>query len=490
MTGGVAAGHAVSAGIAADVLGAGGNAFDAAIAAVWGACVAEPVLASPAGGGFLIARAKGRDPEIFDFFAETPRQRSADGQGDFRAVHADFGTTRQEFHIGAGSTAIPGIVPGLFAVHGALATMAMGDLIEPAVRAARDGITVTALQSAIAHIVRPILTAEPQGAALFAPGGTLKAPGSVFQNLAFANALDAIAREGEAAMRDGPLAKQMIARIAERGGHLTLADLAAYQVERRRPVVRQIGAARIWSNPPPAAGGTLALLILSLLGERAGALALAQAIDRADAIRRAPDSPCDDADAALVADLRRIASAHAVRGTTHVSVIDAHGNAAAVTVSNGEGNGQMVQGFMLNNMLGEADLLPHGFGLWTPGQRLASMMAPSLIEADGAIVALGSGGSNRIRSAVAAVIANLARGMALEEAIARPRVHVEAGHLDFEDRFAPDERADLVRHFRDHRAWSEQSVFFGGVHAVRCHADGRFEAAGDPRREGVGLIVP
>ena len=116
----------------------------------------------------------------------------------------------------------------------------------------------------------------------------------------------------------------------------------------------------------------------------------------------------------------RAASRHpaAYRGTTHISVIDRDGNAASASLSNGEGNGSIVGnfGFMLNNMLGEEDLTPEGLGNWREGVRLSSMMAPTIIlEPDGTVIALGSGGSNRIRTAILQVAVNLLdHGMSLD----------------------------------------------------------------------------
>ncbi|MEZ5841241.1 MAG: gamma-glutamyltransferase [Hyphomicrobiales bacterium] len=183
----------------------------------------------------------------------------------------------------------------------------------------------------------------------------------------------------------------------------------------------------------------------------------------------------------------------ATRGTTHVSVVDGAGNAAAVTVTNGEGNGALVAGagYMLNNMLGEEDLNPGGFHRWQPGIRLASMMAPTIAcDRDGGVLVLGSGGSNRIRTAVLqAIVARLQRGLDLETAITAPRLHLERGHLDFETLAGEEVATALAAAWPDHRAWPEPNMFFGGVHAAERTAAGAFAAVGDPRRAGVGILV-
>ena len=126
-------------------------------------------------------------------------------------------------------------------------------------------------------------------------------------------------------------------------------------------------------------------------------------------------------------------------GTTHISVLDRNGNACAVTTSNGEGNGELVPGFgyMTNNMLGEEDVNPHRNGEWPLDVRMSSMMCPSIVcHQDGSLTALGSGGSNRIRSAIFHVLVRLLRrGFSLEKAIRAPRLHIEAGRLDIEGVF-------------------------------------------------------
>jgi len=115
--GAVACGHPATAAAAVEILQDGGNAFDAAIAAYAAATVAEPVLCSLAGGGFLLARPQGEDATLYDFFTDTPRHKKPPEAIDFYPIHADFGTATQEFHIGLGAVAAPGGVRGLFAME-------------------------------------------------------------------------------------------------------------------------------------------------------------------------------------------------------------------------------------------------------------------------------------------------------------------------------------------------------------------------------------
>lgn len=371
----------------------------------------------------------------------------------------------------------------------------MTRLVEPAIRAATGGVVMTPFQAYLFGVVSPILTATAAAAELFAEGGATLPVDHLFRNPALADALDALSREGPRLEREGEIGRAILEAQRE-AGQLTAADLAAYRVEIRKPLDLALGKARVFLNPPPALGGGLIAAMLAELGEGATAagaadraLAIAGAVDRIDRLWRTdPEGLSRRIAAALEADRPR-----ATRGTTHISVVDRNGNAAAVTVTNGEGNGALVPGagYMLNNMLGEEDLNPKGFHRWVSGIRLASMMAPTVVVGrDGGLLALGSGGSNRIRTAVLqAIVARLKRGLSLHDAVAAPRLHVERGRLDFED-LAGEEVADALRGaFPDHCAWPEHNMFYGGVHAVELLAGGGIEAAGDPRRAGVGIVV-
>ena len=170
----IAAGHKVTAEAASEVLREGGNAFDAVIAAMITATVPEFVFSSIGGGGFLMAKPAGsRNAVCYDFFAHTPRTKRPDDELDFYAITADFGPASQEFHIGAGSTATPSFIQGLYAIHDDLGTVPMARLFEPAILAAREGVTVTELHAYLYSIVAPILAASPLGRAVLRSGGNI-----------------------------------------------------------------------------------------------------------------------------------------------------------------------------------------------------------------------------------------------------------------------------------------------------------------------------
>ncbi|MCB1504591.1 MAG: gamma-glutamyltransferase [Hyphomicrobiaceae bacterium] len=500
----VAAGHKATADVAAQVLASGGNAFDAVIAGLFAACVAEPVLASLGGGGFLMAHdpRHGGDDLLYDFFVDTPRNRLPSGKADFFGVVVDFGPATQEFHIGMGASATPGLVPGLFAVHRAHGSLPMADLVAPAARIARAGVEVNEFQDYLFRIAAPIYTRNAESRAIFAPGGDPLKLGDTLRNPSLANTLTLLGMSGEQLFVSGEVGREIVGQCAALGGHLEASDLKGYRVEVRAPLVTQHKGAAIDLNPAPAASGPLIAFAMRLLDGIAGdrepsalELALAMAATNSARMELANEPErilASDVISAHVATLANHAGAY--RGTTHISVIDDDGRAAAATVSNGEGNGRLVgpYGFMLNNMLGEEDLNPEGFGNWQPGRRMSTMMAPTIIRtADGRLIALGSGGSNRIRTAILQVAINaIDRGMSLADAVIAPRLHVEkCGTLSYEEQIGSAAANSLRQAFPETRAWPEPNMFFGGVHAVERARDGKLSGIGDPRRAGVVIAV-
>lgn len=513
----VAAGHAQTAAAACIVLEEGGNAIDAALAGLLAACVAEPVLASLGGGGFLVAcpadgRSSGRTV-VYDFFVQTPRRCRPEAETDLREIAADFGPTTQTFHIGLGAIATPGVVKGLFAAHRDLGRLPLRRLFEPAVALAREGIAIDAMQAYVFRVVRAIVQAEPSIRALFdspgRPGETI-GEGEKLRLPHLADALEAIAIEGEDLFYRGEMAARLAADCRAAGGHLTRADLEAYRVERRRPLTVPMQRARVELNPPPACGGILVGFGLALyqalgpLRESFGSaehlrrlVGVMRATERARIEERVQQRVAEPAaaegllDAALIARWRdEIAAAATSRGTTHVSVVDAAGGVASLSVSNGEGSAYVLPGtgIILNNMLGEPDLLPDGIATWPLDCRLSSMMAPALVrDAAGGTIALGSGGSNRIRTAMLQVLVNLlAFSLSPEDAVNADRLHCEGAVLSVEPGLADQAIVAAIAE-TDLRAetWPAQNLFFGGVHLARRSATGTLEGAGDARRGGV-----
>jgi len=515
--GAVAAGHEETARAAADILMAGGNAFDAAIAAVMTACVVEPVLASLGGGGFLLARSADRpnDPVLYDFFTQTPKQRRRGGEVEFFPVLADFGTATQEFHIGGGACATPGMAAGIGAVQRDLCRMAAGEHFAHALKVARDGVHVSDFQSFLFSVVSAIYSFDPASIQCFgAADGGLAPKGALVKNPDFATTLEALAHEGVSLFSHGEIATEISEFSRQHGGHLSQQDLAGYRVERRVPLQFTYNGAKIATNPSPSTGGLLIAFALKLM-EKTGygstepgthgvtddeALAHIMAATNSARVESGLSDLKNGAgdvllDAGFLAtyEAEILGRPRALRGTTHISVVDAAGNAASVTLSNGEGCGRMLpkRGFMLNNMLGEEDINPLGFHAWPLDVRLCSMMSPSLVLEDAGIVtALGSGGSNRIRTAVLQVVSNLLdHGMDVATAVRKPRLHFESNVLNIEGPRPKSEVGDLESISPQALYWDVPNMFFGGVHAVQYNPGTQiYDASGDPRRGGLAIV--
>jgi len=502
--GAVAAGHPKTAEAAKLILEAGGNAFDAALAALCAACVVEPVLTSLAGGGFLLARHADGKAQLFDFFVQTPLHKRPVDQIGFHPIVADFGTAQQEFHIGMGSVATPGTVHGLFEVHRQHGTLPMQRLMEPAIGYARDGIMTNALQAYIFSIVAPIYIATGESRKVYGRGqrrDRLCKEGEMLIQPELADTLEILAIEGDRLFYEGEIAKTLVELNRLDGGHLTEKDMHGFRTEVRQPLLHTYRGTKIYSNPPPSSGGMLIRFAQQLLatlgtvepvfGSKDHLLALALVMEQTNLARRRHRVHEKAWDERLLQQYLAVIRDHPVtaRGTTHISVIDGEGNAASLTLSNGEGCGHLLPGtgIMLNNMLGEEDLNPGGFHHWQENVRVSSMMAPSLALDNNRLIAIGSGGSNRLRTAILQTLSNMIDfDMSVETAVAAPRIHYERDRISIEPGFPAESVDALIAAFPEHHLWNEKNLFFGGAHTVLFNGTG-FEGAGDPRRGGVFL---
>lgn len=450
----------------AAVLELGGNAFDAAVAGGAAAAVVEPCLTSLAGGGFLTARRRGGEAVVADFFVASPGLGAPFGHDPSGLVCApvDFGSAVQDFHVGPCSVAVPGVLTGYLHVLDRWGRLDPRQVLAPAVELARLGIPVDAALARLLSLLAPILGRTPSGRDLFFHHERPLRVGERFSNPALGQFLEDV---GSGA-RDG-------FRTEELGGGVTEVDLERYRVEDREPLVAHHGDAELIENPAPSFGGRLVAAGLDHLEGRG---------------RFDPSDPCRVAE--LVEALvhmaeQRAAFAGSSRGTTHLGVIDGEGTAVAMTTSNGSGSGEFAHGLgvQLNNMMGEEDLQPGGFGSVPAGTRVSSMMAPGLLVTPQRVVALGSGGSERIRSVLLQLVLRLVDDQEpLERAVEAPRLHWDGSVLQAEPGWSERVLTPLERS-RPVRRWDSRDLYFGGAHLVSS----RGEAAGDPRRGGFGLVL-
>jgi gamma-glutamyltranspeptidase/glutathione hydrolase len=445
MPGAIAAGHPLTAQAGADVLAVGGNAVDACVAAAFVAFVTEGPLAGPTGGGFFLVREPGEAAVLLDCFFAVPEQTL----GEMEEVVIDFADAgTQTFHVGEGSVAVPGLVHGLAEAHRRFGSWSWSDLVEPAVRLAREGFVRDEARAFLHEILVPILLRSEAGRRVYGD------PERVVTT-ELAATLKRIRDAGVVAVAE------LLPEFAE--------DLARYEVAVHELLETAVLGRAVIATPAPSRGGRVVLDVLETLG----------------------GGPGD-----LPGQVRAISLAYGasasgrLTGTTHISVIDEPGTAVGLSMTLGSGSGVFRGGSQLNNMLGELDVI--GPEPRPAGERLPSMMTPTLVLEDGEPrLVLGSAGSVRLAGAIAQVAWRVLGGEPVGEAIAAPRVHAEETTAHVEGGWPDDEIAalealgvwDVVR-------WSDRNLFFGGVSAVERRPDGTLAAAGDPRRGGHGVVVP
>jgi gamma-glutamyltranspeptidase/glutathione hydrolase len=433
------------------------------------------------------------------------------------AVDVDFESTIQAFRIGAASVGVPGTLAGLDAAHRRYATVPWARLLEPAIELARGGLLLTPEQAYLHAILDVILRHTDDGRAIYGPKGERLVAGDRLVMSELAETLEVLAAGGARVFYTGDLGQAVTDHVRAQGGTLTRDDLAAYRPIWRRPIAVDFMGHRVVSNPPPSSGGVLIAYGLRLLdraglgGEAgsAGAIARLVQVMAEQTLARGPgfkrelfrgrlaERLCDDRRVADVAGRLDGVVAAATEPaeparTTHISVVDAQGNAASLTASTGSGSGCVVPGtgIHLNNMLGEYDLIPAGLRR-RPGGRLTSMMAPSIALRDGRPrLVVGSAGSLRLRGAILQIIVNvIGHGLPVEAAIHSPRVHLDEGHVHCEGGTETAALDELERRGYDVVRWRRRNLYFGGAAAVEVRPDGSLHAAGDQRRGGHGIVV-
>jgi gamma-glutamyltranspeptidase / glutathione hydrolase len=483
----IAAGHPATAQAGAQVLREGGNAVDAAVAAMLMSFAAEPLLTGLGAGGHMLVAGAGEEPVLLDFFVQAPARRSDGGAVELEAIDVSFGDAAQVFYIGPASCGVYGTPAGVCAAVERWGTIPLDRLAAPAAALAREGVTLNSGQAYVAEILADLLTSTPECAALWAPAGRVLREGELLRNPELGDALERLGVEGAEPFYRGDIARAVCDWLGARGGSLDAVELASYRAIEREPVRVRYRDRTVLTNPPPSAGGTLLAYSLALLDRGPQPPPLQEVLA---AMESAQSERTSEFVEGLAQDgfLERFLAAK-LGSTTHISVLDSHRRACSVTCTNGEGSGVVVPGtgIHVNNVMGEEDLNPLGFHRHPAGRRMPSMMAPSVVLRDGAVeLVLGSAGSNRIRSAVLQTIVGVVdHGLDVHEAVDAPRVHVEDGivyhepGIDISAVRAADPEREIV-------SFHALNLFFGGVQAVRS-TGGQITGAGDPRRGGVAV---
>jgi gamma-glutamyltranspeptidase/glutathione hydrolase len=449
----IAAGHRATAEVGAEILAEGGSAADAAVAASLASCVAETAMTGLLSGGFAIYldAASGRARNL-DCFVAVPS-----GQGaPFIEMDIPFWGELVPYLVGPASFGVPGLPAGLDALRREHGRLPWERLCEPALRLAETGVELPPAHAAcLAETLEPVYTLN-EGAAIYAPGGRLLQAGDVVRLPGLVQAFTLLRDEGAQSVYTGSIARALVQLLEERGGAVTAADLAAY-----RPV---------WSEPVEVAYcGTR-------FQSRSGLSRVPATMPRLPRLRGLSETE------RVLALIEALGSPQGdvPEHTTNIAVLDAEGNACVLTSSMGLCSGDWVPGLdlHLNSIMGEKYL--HR-GVLGPGDRMGSMMAPSLaLDAEGLALGIGSAGAARLRTAIVGVAAGvLDEGLDPQHAVDRPRFHRQDDVVNVEPGVDEDALAALERGGLEVRRWPGLNHYFGGVSLV-----GRAGPAADPRRSG------
>jgi gamma-glutamyltranspeptidase/glutathione hydrolase len=453
---GVAAGHPATADAGLEILAEGGTAADAAVAAALASCVAETVMTGLLGGGHAIyLDAESGRAHNLDCFVAVP---SGTG-GDLLELEVPFGAELVHYAVGPASFGVPGVPAGLDALWQRHGGLPWPRLVEPALRLARSGVDMPPAHAACLAMLEPAMTMN-EGARIYAPGGSLLVAGDRLEQPGLVSALEIVAAEGAASAYTGALAEAVLDLCEQRGGLVTRGDLVRYEAT--------------WSEPVEVTWRGTRFLT------RGGLSGVPETVARVPPLRElwAADR--------VLALVEALEPASGNGHTTNLVTADGDGNACVLTTSLGLGSGDFLPGLdlHLNSMLGEAELLA---GPLRPGGRMESMMAPSLaVGADGPLLAIGSAGGSRLRTALVGVAAAvLDEGCDPQTAVDRPRFHPVGRLLHAEPGVDADALRELERRGWTVRVWPDRHHYFGGVSLIA-----RAGAAADPRRSGAARTLP
>ncbi len=452
----VAAGHPATVEAGVEALGAGGTAADAAVAACLASCVAETVMTGLLGGGHAVyLDAAAGSVQNLDCFCAVP---SGTG-GELLELQVPFGEELVHYAVGPASCAVPGVPAGLDALWRRHGRLPWPELCAPALRLARDGVSMPPAHVACLEMLAPVMTMR-EGGRIYSPRGRLLRAGDRLEQPGLVAALEAVADEGATSVYTGSIGEVLLSLIRQRDGVVTRRDLETYTA--------------VWSEPARVTYAGTSFLT------RSGLSPVEPVLARLPALRGRPEPE------RTLALLDTLAAAPGPEThTTNLVVADAGGNVCVLTTSLGLGSGDWLPGLdlHLNSMLGEVDLV---VGPLVPGERMQSMMAPSVaLDSTGPVLAIGAAGGTRLRTALVGVTAGiLDEGLAPQAAVDRPRVHRTSEVVNAEPGVDEDALAELERSGLTVRRWPARHHYFGGVSAIT-----RDGAAGDPRRSGGARLV-
>ena len=492
----VASVHELASQVGVDIMRAGGNAVDAAVATGFALAVVHPQAGNLGGGGFMLIRMADGTRHFLDY-----REKAPAAATENMYLDAQGNVIENMSLVGYKAIGVPGSVAGLTYAQKKYGKLPLAQVMAPAIKFARQGF---ALSWDDAEDLKDKDLAEfPESRRIFQNSGNLFQPGDVLKQPDLARTLERIARNPDDFYR-GDLAREIAASVQKGGGLITAADLAQYEVKERQPIVGAYRGYEVISAPPPSSGGVALVEILNILegfdlakaGNRSAEsiyliaeafrramfdraefmgdpdfakIQVAQLIDKRyatawrDSIEPSRASGKDLKRPGVFHELDSYAAAHPLRGplrepphTTHYSVVDADGSAVAVTTTLNDSLGSRVTveglGFLLNDEMDDFTSkqgVPNVYGLIQgpanaigPGKRPLSAMTPTIVLKDGKLfLVLGAEGGPTIITNVANILLSVVDdGLDIQEAVNAPRFHHQwlPDELKLEDRISPD----------------------------------------------------
>lgn len=528
----VASGKYEASKIGIQILEAGGNAIDAAVAVGFALGFAEPNATGVGGGGFMTLRLASTGETVFiDFRERAPSAASPEMWQTYTDANGNTSVIGSQKTLGGKSSGIPGEVAGMLYALENYGTMSREEVLRPVADLARAGLTVSpTLNSDMMNSYDTMLLYSESGDLFLKDIDGMKMPyevGEVFKNPEYAKLMEKIIAEGRDGFYKGEVAKAIVDTVNKYGGLFTMEDMANYEVEVLEPIKGTYRGYEIISSPPPSSGGTIIVQILNILenfdlpsmednsAEELHLISEAFKMAYADRGEYMGDVKFVDVplDGLVSKDYAKLLSEKIDpnvsmenvmpddpwmfehEDTTHFSVADKEGNIVAVTQTVNYVFGSKVAipgwGFVMNNEMDDF-VVGAGHPNSIAGNKtpLSSMSPTVILTPEGEPYAvLGSPGGTTIIAAVAQVISNLIdHGMTMQEAVDAPRISgYNNNTISYESRIDPEEIAKLEAIGHICEASDDWNRSFGSVNAVRYAPDGTLDGAGDPRRDGKAL---
>ncbi len=515
--------HPLASAAGLEMLAAGGNAVDAAVAMQFALTVVEPMMVGLIGGTTCHIRLADGSHRILDGMSAVPQMGHPDMYKPVPGAAPEvYDVEGQENLVGPKSVATPGSLRAWCLALERFGTMSLTDVMQPAIRHAARGFAVTPYLSDCIKDAGPDLLKDRLAAALLLPNGTPLKAGERLVQGQYAEALTLVSQQGEKALHGGPLGDLLVECMEKTGGFVRRDDLTGYKVEERAPIRGHYRGWEILGPPPPAASGVHIAQMLNILeaydiakmgfGSVDTLHLLAEVLkiafaDRAEASGD-PDFvkvPVERIVSRDYADQRRklldIARAtqwtgglQAAEGqdTTHLTVADGKGNVVSTTQTiNSLFGARFIvpgTGMIPNNYMNNYDPRRGNALSIAPGKRVTTSMSPMMALRDGKVrYALGLPGGRKIfPSALQALLNLIDHGMALQEAVEAPRIWTEGPVLEVEHGIPAPVRQDLEA--RGHTLKIMPTVA-GGMNAIQFHDDGTMTGAACWRADGTAAAL-